>query len=271
MVLAEYASSHSKLDSILSTIDFDQVSANVEFPEFGKNFAEHEEQSEFDQVSIVKIGSKTSEDNWTVEKQKQAVWGNFEKTQTTEGVPFSDPKHGGDPRRYVNGVKNVDKVSVGFTEFSSSESEEEKRMIGVQHEMIEAFPRKENDFKCVYSETPRPHASKSTVSGSVENTRQGIHFLNTDFGETNTDDFKHFGQLSLQGELQSILKKIQILISGNSADRELVNSAQRPENLNMENAVLKTCSGSMIQQSTLLGREEVGELEVSRELVFNFQ
>ena len=63
----------------------------------------------------------------------------------------------------------------------------------------------------------------------------------------------------------------QISISGNSADRELVNSAQRPENQNVENTVLKKCSGSIIKQSTSLGCKEVGELEVSRELVFNFQ
>ena len=36
LVLADYVSSHSYLDSILTTINLDEVNQNVEFPEYGK-------------------------------------------------------------------------------------------------------------------------------------------------------------------------------------------------------------------------------------------
>ena len=161
LVLAEYASSHSLLDSILSTIDIEKVSNSVEFPEFGKNLVENFDQSELDPVGMTRIVSRTWGDNWTVEgvdKFEEQVFLEVEgrktvrKTLTPEVVPFLVPQSSNHPRVIIGG-KDVDEVSVlsekmsiGSIEYSSSENEEEDTGdFDVQNETIAAFLREETE------------------------------------------------------------------------------------------------------------------------------
>merc|ERR1711892_538279 len=159
MVLAEYASSHSLLDSILTTIDVDNVSNRVEFPEYGKSLMENVSSSQIDPVSMVKMDSKTWGDNWKVDginKFEEQVFldvdgqKKMKRTLTPEVVPLLVPQSSDRPRVIIGG-KDVDevsvlseKMSVGSIEYSSSESEEDMADIDVQNETIETFLREES-------------------------------------------------------------------------------------------------------------------------------
>ena len=160
MVFAEYASSHSFLDSILTTIDIDNVSKHVEFPEFGKSLVENVASSQIYPVSMVKMDTKTWGDNWKVDgidKFEEQVFldvdgrKKIKRTLTPEVVPFLVPQSSDAPRVIIGG-KDVDevsvlseKMSVGSIEYSPSESEEDMADIDVQNKTIETFLREENE------------------------------------------------------------------------------------------------------------------------------
>ena len=164
MVLAEYASSHSLLDSILTTIDVDNVSNNVEFPEFGKCLVENIPLSEIDPLSMVKIDTTTWGDNWKVDgisQFEEQVFYDVEggkkikRTLTPEVVPLLVPQSS-ESSKVIIGGKDVDevsvlseKMSVGSIEYSPSESEEDIVDIDAQNETIEAFFREENNEESV--------------------------------------------------------------------------------------------------------------------------
>ena len=138
LVLADYVSSHSFLDSILTTIDVDKVNLNVEFPEYGKCLMESPVE---DPQAQTGIRTKTWGDNWKVdgvEKFEEQVFRDLEERRQSkdnsqrspEIVPFLVPSS--TQAKVVIGDKDIDDVSVlsekmseGSIEFSSSSQEEE--------------------------------------------------------------------------------------------------------------------------------------------------
>ena len=178
MVLAEYASSHSLLDSILTTIDVDNFSNNVEFPEYGKLLVENVPRSEIDPINTVKIDTRTWGDNWKVDgidKFEEQTFHDVDgrkkikQTLTPEVVPLLVPQSS-ESSKVIIGGKDVDevsilseKMSIGSIEYSPSESEEDMVDIDVQNQTIEVFLREENNVESAYNDEPLA-ASKSSLS-----------------------------------------------------------------------------------------------------------
>ena len=139
LVLADYVSSHSYLDSIFTTIDLDQVNLNVEFPEYGKRLMETPVENA---VSQAAIRTKTWGDNWQVdgvEKFEEQVFIELLQDQkkkekeksvpSPEIVPFLVPSSG--LAKVIIGDQDLDNVSLlsekmseGSIEFSSSSATE---------------------------------------------------------------------------------------------------------------------------------------------------
>ena len=157
-MLADYVSSHSYLDSILTTIDVGNVNLNVEFPEYGKRLMESPLENSQAQTEIV---CKTWGDNWKVDGvdkfEEQLFIELDEKRQKKEKslrspeiVPFLVPSSG--LAKVVIGDKDVDNISVlsekmseGSIEFSSSSQEmeeEEKEVIRTSHDTEVELTRK---------------------------------------------------------------------------------------------------------------------------------
>ena len=178
MVLAEYASSHSFLDSILTTIDVDNFSNNVEFPEFGKLLVENIPHSEIDPINTMKIDTRTWGDNWKVDGINKFEEQTFhdvdgrkkiQRTLTPEVVPLLVPQSS-ESSKVIIGGKDVDevsilseKMSVGSIEYSPSGSEEDMVDIDVQNQTIDAFLREENNTESAYNDELLV-SSKSSLS-----------------------------------------------------------------------------------------------------------
>ena len=142
LVLADYVSSHSYLDSILTTIDLDQVNLNVEFPEYGKRLMETPVENAESQAAI---RTKTWGDNWQVdgvEKFEEQVFIELLHDQkkkkekyvpSPEIVPFLVPSSG--LAKVIIGDQDLDNVSLlsekmseGSIVFSSSTASEEEEV-----------------------------------------------------------------------------------------------------------------------------------------------
>ena len=140
LVLADYVSSHSYLDSILTTIDLEKVNLNVEFPEYGKRLMETPVENAESQAAI---RTKTWGDNWQVdgvERFEEQVFIELLQDQKKEKeksvpspeiVPFLVPASG--PAKVIIGDRDLDNVSLlsekmseGSIEFSSSTLSEEE-------------------------------------------------------------------------------------------------------------------------------------------------
>ena len=140
LVLADYVSSHSYLDSILTTIDLEKVNLNVEFPEYGKRLMETPVENAESQAAI---RTKTWGDNWQVdgvERFEEQVFIELLQDQkkakeksvpSPEIVPFLVPASG--PAKVIIGDRDLDNVSLlsekmseGSIEFSSSTLSEEE-------------------------------------------------------------------------------------------------------------------------------------------------
>ena len=138
LVLADYVSSHSYLDSILTTINLDEVNLNVEFPEYGKRLMETPVENAESQAAI---RTKTWGDNWQVDGVEkfedqvfiELVQDQKKKTEKSvpspEIVPFLVPSSG--LAKVIIGDQDVDSVSLlsekmseGSIEFSSSTTSE---------------------------------------------------------------------------------------------------------------------------------------------------
>ena len=154
LVLADYVSSHSYLDSVFTRINVDQVNLNVEFPEFGKCLMESPVQCPQSQTAI---RTKTWGDNWEVEgveKFEEQVFIELEEKKqkkkeksplSPEIVPFLVPNGG--LAKVVIGDRDIDnvselseKMSEGSIEFSSSLEEEEEEMIRTSHDVELELP-----------------------------------------------------------------------------------------------------------------------------------
>ena len=138
LVLADYVSSHSYLDSILTTINLEEVNLNVEFPEYGKRLMETPVENTESQAAI---RTKTWGDNWQVdgvERFEEQVFIELlqdqkKKTEMSvlspEIVPFLVPSSG--QAKVIIGDQDLDSVSLlsekmseGSIEFSSSTTSE---------------------------------------------------------------------------------------------------------------------------------------------------
>ena len=118
LVLADYVSSHSYLDSILTTIDLDSVNLNVEFPEYGRRLMETPVENAESQAAI---RTKTWGDNWQVdgvEKFEEQVFIELLQDQkkkeksvpSPEIVPFLVPSSG--LAKVIIGDQDLDNVSL---------------------------------------------------------------------------------------------------------------------------------------------------------------
>ena len=140
LVLADYVSSHSYLDSILTTINLEEVNLNVEFPEYGKRLMETPVENSESQAAI---RTKTWGDNWQVdgvERFEEQVFIELLQDQkkksemsvlSPEIVPFLVPSSG--LAKVIIGDQDLDNVSLlsekmseGSIVFSSSTASEEE-------------------------------------------------------------------------------------------------------------------------------------------------
>ena len=139
-VRAEYVSTHSYFDSILSRVNTRTNSNdNVEFPELGKTLRVNRNISSSNSSTETDLLSKHWGDNWKVdgiqefEDQVFIDAGDIvgkSKMSMTEVVPFLVPTS--DPVRVIIGDKDIDnvselseKMSIGCSDTSSSESADE--------------------------------------------------------------------------------------------------------------------------------------------------